>query len=233
MVSGISPPRQSRSQWALNHGTSHACTTLGLMPGEIKVWDWFVRAFHWSLVASFAVAYVTGDEESRLHVWSGYAILALLAARVVWGFIGTRHARFSDFVFPPRVIARYAMAMLTFRARRYLGHNPLGGAMVITLLVCLSLTGATGYLLLPADAPNANRSAATGIAPISTAHANGRENRKHDNDDGLLKELHEALAELSLILVFLHVAGVLASSLVHRENLVRAMITGRKRAGPD
>lgn len=203
------------------------------MSGEIKVWDWFVRGFHWSMVASFAVAYVTGDEESRLHVWSGYAILALLAARVVWGFAGTRHARFSDFVFPPRVIIRYAMAMLTFRAPRYLGHNPLGGAMVVTLLVCLSLTGITGYLLLPADATIADRSAVMRIAPIATALANGGDERHRERGDSVLEEVHEALAELSLMLVFLHVAGVLASSLVHRENLVRAMITGRKRAGPD
>lgn len=199
------------------------------MESDVKVWDLFVRLFHWSLVAGFAIAYVTGDEESRLHVWSGYAILALLAMRIVWGLFGTRYARFSDFVYPPRVILGYALAMVTFRARRYLGHNPLGGAMVVTLLVCLSLTGITGYLLLPGDAANPDQRAAATLAPINTAHANGRDKRDRD-EDSLLKELHEALAELSLILVLLHIGGVLASSLVHRENLVRAMVTGRKRA---
>ena len=199
---------------------------------EIKVWDLLVRFFHWSLVVSFAIAYVTGDEESRLHVWSGYAILALLSLRIVWGFVGTRHARFSDFVFPPRVILGYALNMVAFRARRYLGHNPLGGAMVVTLLACLPLTCITGYLLLPGDSANTNRAAAAMFAPIGAAFANGRDKRDHD-EDGLLKELHEALAELGLFLVVLHIAGVLASSLVHRENLVRAMVTGRKRAGPD
>lgn len=199
---------------------------------EIRVWDPFVRIFHWSLVVLFAIAYLTGDEESRLHIWSGYAILALLAARIVWGFVGTRHARFRDFVFPPRVILGYALAMVTMRARRYLGHNPLGGAMVVTLLVCLSLTGITGYLLLPGEASSPDQIAAATLAPIAMARANGRDEHNRD-DDGLLKELHEALADLTVILVLLHIAGVLASSLVHRENLVRSMITGRKRAGPD
>jgi len=202
------------------------------MQTEIRVWDVFVRIFHWSLVATFAVAYVTGDEESRLHEWSGYAILALLGARIVWGFIGTRHARFRDFVFPPRVILSYALALASLRARRYLGHNPLGGVMVVTLLACLSLTGITGYLLLPGEAAGGVQGAATWVTPVAPAHANGRDKREHD-ENGILKELHEALAELCLFLVMLHIAGVLASSLLHRENLVRAMITGRKRAGPD
>jgi len=195
---------------------------------QVKVWDLFVRVFHWSLVLAFAIAYVTGDEDSRLHVWSGYAVLGLVTARVLWGFVGSRHARFRDFVFGPRVILGYALSFMTLRSRRYIGHNPLAGAMVFALLTCLSVTSITGYLLLPDSNPNA---AAT-LAPIGTAYANGRDKGdRHGN--GLLKELHEALAELTLFLVSVHIAGVLASSLVHRENLVRAMITGRKRAGPD
>lgn len=203
------------------------------MTSEIKVWDPFVRWFHWSLVAAFAVAYVTGDEESRLHVWSGYAVLALVGARIVWGFVGTRHARFRDFVFPPRAILRYALSLLIFRAPRYLGHNPLGGAMVVTLLAMLTLTGLSGYLLLPADGGE-RASLPVGqfaqLSPIAPAFANGKHGSRAEK---WLKEIHEALAEFTLVLVALHIAGVLVSSFVHRENLVRAMITGRKRAPPD
>jgi cytochrome b len=203
------------------------------MQSEIKVWDPFVRLFHWSLVATFAVAYVTGDDESRLHVWSGYAILALVAARIVWGVVGTRHARFRDFVYPPRIILGYARSLLLLSARRYLGHNPLGGAMVVALLIMLALTGWSGYLLLPAD--GSERAALPAgqmmqLAPIAPAFANGKHRTRADK---WLMETHEALAEFTLFLVALHIAGVLVSSLVHRENLVRAMITGRKRAPPD
>ncbi len=93
----------------------------------VKIWDPLIRIFHWSLVVTFTIAYLSADEESVLHTWSGYAVLGLALFRILWGFIGSQHARFSDFVYPPSVIVSYARDTLLGRAKRYLGHNPLGG----------------------------------------------------------------------------------------------------------
>ena len=114
---------------------------------QIKVWDPLVRVFHWSLVASFTVAFASGEDFLTLHSWAGYIIFGLLSIRIIWGLIGPRHARFSDFVFRPATIKQFLKDTLHFRARRYLGHNPAGGAMVILLLLSLLLTGLTGLLV--------------------------------------------------------------------------------------
>lgn len=167
----------------------------------VRVWDPLVRLFHWTLVAAFATAWATGDELQRPHELAGYLIVALLVARLLWGFIGETHARFSDFVRRPAVVARYLVDELRGRASRYLGHNPAGGAMVIAMLLTLALTAGSGILM-----------SAGGLA--------GSE---------WLEEAHEFCAGLALFLVALHVAGVAWSSLLHRENLVKAMITGFKR----
>ena len=205
--------------------------------GEIKVWDPLVRLVHWSLVATFAVVYLTGEEESILHIWSGYAVGVLVALRVLWGFVGTRYARFADFVYRPATVLAYAKDFLRAAPQRYIGHNPLGGAMVIALL--LSLAGATlsGLWLYGAEenkGPAAPLTAggAAHFAVIAGAHAHGDdegEQNEHDDDGGVLGEVHEFFANLTLLLVVLHIAGVLLSSAMHRENLIRAMITGRKR----
>jgi cytochrome b len=171
-------------------------------PATIKVWDLFVRTFHWSLVALFTTAYVTGDEIERVHIAAGYAIAALLALRIVWGFFGSRHARFADFVRSPREALGYLRDALLLRARRYIGHNPAGGLMVITLIVMLSATCLTGYLM-------------------TTDAFWGSE---------MVEEIHGGLANATLALVLLHVLGVLVVSFEHRENLVKSMISGRKRA---
>jgi cytochrome b len=180
-------------------------------PGEVKVWDPFVRMFHWTLVTAFAVAFVTEDEWLGLHVLAGYTAVALVGLRLAWGLIGTRHARFSDFVHGPRGVLAYLQDVLRGRAPRYLGHNPAGGAMIVALLVGLALTGVTGLLVYGAS------EAAGPFAGV----VNGRWEEP-------LEDLHEVLANLTLILAGVHVAGVLASSLLHRENLVRAMVTGTK-----
>ncbi|HYW04809.1 MAG TPA: cytochrome b/b6 domain-containing protein [Gammaproteobacteria bacterium] len=96
---------------------------------EVPAWNPFVRAFHWTVVAAFVVAFLTGDEALALHLRAGYLILALLAARIAWGFIGPRHARFADFVNGPRQALANRKDTFAFRARRYLGHTPAGGAM--------------------------------------------------------------------------------------------------------
>lgn len=169
---------------------------------RVRVWDPLVRVFHWTLVAAFAVAFITEDEVMGLHIWAGYLALALIGIRLVWGLIGTRHARFSDFVRGPRAVVAYVKDALTFRAPRYLGHNPAGGAMILALLVAVGATGLTGMMLTDAQ---------------------GFEGEA-------LEDVHEFFAYLSLGLVLTHVAGVLFSSLAHQENLIGAMISGYKRA---
>jgi len=166
-----------------------------------KVWDIAVRWFHWSLVLSFAAAWATGDEWARGHEVLGYAILALVAARLVWGIAGTRYARFWQFVRRPRAVLDYLRSMLSGNEPRYLGHNPAGGAMVVALLTALVATGVTGWMM--------SLDAFWGVAWV--------------------EETHEALASLMLAMVGVHVAGVVLASLRHHENLVRAMIDGRKR----
>jgi cytochrome b len=178
-------------------------TVLAPAETEVRVWDPFVRIFHWGLVASFTVAFVTGEHFERLHFAAGYAVMALIAFRVVWGFVGPRHARFSDFVRLPTKVMVYLGDMARGRATRTLGHNPAGGAMVVALLVMLAITSGTGYAL---TLPDISRSK-------------------------WIKELHEISGNATLALAVLHVAGVLVTSVLYRENLVRAMFTGRKRAG--
>ena len=198
---------------------------------EIRVWDPVVRIFHWSLVAAFTIAWLTGEDESRLHELAGYAVIGLVLIRAAWGFVGTQYARFRDFVYPPSTVLAYAREMLTGKSKRYLGHNPLGGMMIIALLLSLLAASVTGLALQGAKegtGPFAAITASTSVtlpAVISRAVA--------DDDDGegageAWKELHEFFANLSLLLVALHIAGVIVGSLMHRENLVRAMFTGRK-----
>jgi cytochrome b len=198
--------------------------------GEIKVWDPLVRIFHWSLVATFTLAYITGEDESRLHELTGYVVIGLVLFRIVWGFVGTKYARFSDFVCPPATVIGYAKDFLWHKTRRYLGHNPLGGMMVLALLAGLLATGVTGYLLQEAEEGSTVRaSTTTTVSFINNAFADEDDNG-HENGDEMLKEIHEFFANFTLLLVIVHVAGVIAGGLMHRENLVRAMITGRKRA---
>jgi cytochrome b len=160
-----------------------------------------VRVFHWSLATLFLVAYLTGDEIENVHIAAGYAIGGLVALRIVWGIVGPRHARFSDFLRSPRAVLAYMRNVALLRAPRYLGHNPAGGAMVIALLVMLAATATTGFMM--------TTDAYWGVKWV--------------------KEVHEVCANLTVGLVVAHVLGVLVASFEHRENLVKAMINGRKR----
>ncbi len=183
---------------------------------EIKVWDPLVRLFHWLLVAGFFTAWLSGDDWLTVHVWAGYLVAGLILFRLLWGFVGPRHARFSDFVVPPAQVRAYLADMLKGRERRYLGHNPAGGLMIVALLLglaAISLTGLALYGVEEQAGPLAGLMAGSGGFV-----------------EDVLEELHEFFANLTLLLVAIHVAGVLWESLRHGENLVRAMITGRKRA---
>jgi cytochrome b len=184
----------------------------------IEVWDWLVRTIHWSLVALFAAAYISEGEPVWLHSWIGYSIAGLLLVRVLWGFVGSAHARFTDFVRSPAEVLRYIREELAGRARRYLGHNPAGGLMVLVLMMALGATAISGMALLAAE---------EGQGPlagwlIATSHPVAE----------VIEEIHEVFANLSLLLIAIHVIGVVFVSLHHRENLARAMVDGHKRLLP-
>ncbi len=183
---------------------------------EIRVWDPLVRGFHWLLVAAYFIAYFTEDDWLQLHVWAGYLILALLLVRLIWGLIGSRHARFSDFVFRPSQVVAYLKDLLALRARRYIGHNPAGGAMVILMLFTLILISISGLMLYGLEEHAGPMAGLLAGVP--------------DSYEDIVEEVHELLVNFSLILVAIHVAGVIVESVLHHENLVRAMINGRKRA---
>lgn len=174
----------------------------GVMPpAEVKVWDPFVRIFHWSLFTLCVFAFATGDEWTKPHIAAGYAIALLVAFRVAWGFIGSRHARFADFVRGPRVVAGYIAAILRGHGPRHLGHNPAGGAMIVALLATLAATCFTG-LMLTTDAFWGSQ---------------------------WMEDAHSVCTNALLVLVALHLGGVVVSSVLHHENLVTAMFTGQKR----
>ncbi len=183
-------------------------------PTQIKVWDPMIRLFHWALVASFAAAYLSEDDWMSVHVVAGYTLLGLLLFRVVWGLVGPRHARFSDFVRPPWEVMAYLKDLAAMRARRYIGHNPAGAAMILALLISLLLSSLTGLGAYGAE----------GAGPFKDwffdLNAVGKE---------ALEEIHEFFANFTLFLVAVHIGGVMLGSLLHGENLVRAMFTGSKR----
>jgi cytochrome b len=208
-------------------------------PPSTLVWDPLVRLGHWALVAAFAVAYLSAEEEAGgpdpLHVWGGYVVGALVVLRVVWGFVGPRHARFSDFVRSPIVALAYFRDLLYGRTRRYVGHSPAGGAMVIVLLVCLAATVATGFIAYGEEGKGP-----LAVVMVTDANANGNEaghrtlaERRGAETESTIGELHGLMANITVALVAAHIFGVAVASFVHKENLVLAMITGRKRRARD
>lgn len=185
---------------------------------KVKVWDSFVRFSHWGLALLVLGSFLTSDEDALVpvHVAMGLAVVALVLARVVWGLLGPRAARFGTFVRGPGEVAAYARAMLRGRPPRHLSHNPLGGAMVVALLAVLAGLAATGAIV------RAGPEFEGPLAVVLTKHG-----------AKAVKEVHEALAGALLGLVVLHVAGVLVSSVLERQNLVLGMITGWKRGSSD
>jgi cytochrome b len=183
---------------------------------EIKVWDPLIRFFHWALVSAFIIAYITEEDFLTIHSWAGYLILSLLCIRFLWGFIGTRYARFSDFAYSPTNIIQFLKDTLRLSAKRYLGHNPAGGAMILLMIISLIITGITGIAVYGAEEQ------AGPMASWFTQNVHFWEEA--------FEELHEFFANFTLLLVFVHVAGVILESLIHKENLVKSMITGLKAA---
>jgi len=171
---------------------------------RILVWDLPTRAFHWLLALSFAGAFLTAESERfrDIHVLLGYTMLGLIGFRLVWGLVGTRYARFGSFLFGPAAVRDYLKSLLTLRPRHYVGHNPAGSWAIWLILLLGVVTGASGYAVYS------------------------------DFGGEMLEELHEGAANFMLAVIVVHVAGVLVSSLAHRENLVKAMITGYKNGEP-
>jgi cytochrome b len=167
----------------------------------IKVWDAFVRIAHWALVVSVAAAWLT-RHAGDWHEWLGYTALAIALARVAWGWIGTPYARFTQFVRSPAATLGYARQAIRHVEPRHIGHNPLGACMILLLLAMVLLVAASGWL--------------------ATTDAYWGDKR--------IGDLHEGLSNALFVLVALHIAGVVFSSLRHRENLVAAMLNGHKRS---
>lgn len=187
---------------------------------RIPVWDPVVRTFHWGLVAAVTVALATGFLKTAslldLHVAAGTLIGVLLALRIVWGFTGTTYARFASFVVSPPALLRHVAAMLRGRAKPHVGHNPLGGWMIVSLMTTLTVLLVTGVAVLGGVLK------AGPLAPFAS-FATGRQ----------LKELHELAAFALLALIALHVAGIVIESLRTRESLIVAMLRGWKHQRAD
>jgi len=210
-----------------------------MMLQQVKVWDPLIRIFHWSLVLSFVVAYLSGEEESAIHIQAGYAVLGLIVFRLIWGFIGPKYARFSQFTYGPSEVLCYIKGIATLSPKYYLGHNPLGAWMVITLLVMLFVVTLSGLKLYAVEEGLGPFAVKPEIELIFSAYADSDEHdddrnkrdgydNKGEGDEEFWEEIHEASSEFLVFLIFLHIAGVLASSLLHDEKLVKAMITGKK-----
>lgn len=167
---------------------------------KILVWDLPVRIGHWLLAGCFVVAWLTGEsEEWRLvHVVAGSAMIGIVLFRLMWGLFGSRYALFIDFVRGPKAVVSYLESLLEREPQHYVGHNPAGGWAIVLLLALAIAGGVTGWL------------------------------NYQDIGGAWTEELHEASAHAMLIVVMIHLAGVLVGSVVHRENLARAMLTGRK-----
>ncbi len=183
------------------------------------VWDGFVRLFHWALVTCIAIAAVTGfllgPALIPVHVVAASIAVLLVIGRIIWGFAGGRYARFSGFVSGPVRLLAYSREVLAGQEARHVGHNPLGGAMVLALLALVLAAGLTGWAFLGAGA---KLGPLAFFVPFAASPA--------------LAELHEAVAFAILGLVLLHVAGVVFTGKREGENLVRAMVTGEKEVGP-
>jgi cytochrome b len=167
---------------------------------SIRVWDLPTRLFHWTLAASFAIAFLTAESEKLrdIHVVAGYTLAALITFRLLWGFIGGGYSRFAEFLPTPTKLIDYLRSLVSGKPQHYVGHNPAGAVAIFLLLGFGIVAAASGWAV-------------------------------YQNFGGhFMEELHEGASNGMLAIVVIHIAGVIVSSWLHQENLVLAMITGRK-----
>lgn len=216
---------------------------------SVKVWEPLIRIGHWTLVIAFFTAYLTEDDLMPVHVWAGYIVGGYLVMRIVWGFIGGKYVRFSHFVYSPARIVAYLKNLVARKPQHYIGHNPAGGAMVIALLLSLTGTAVTGMKLYAVEdnkgpfalSAQQVQTQLQSVAVISAAKAEGANDEDEDESQSadinrevdkqseeFWEELHEFFANLTLLLVFFHIVGVIVSGYVDKEKLVKAMLTGKK-----
>lgn len=172
---------------------------------KILVWDWPVRLGHWLMVGGFILAWLTSESETwrLVHAFSGSVVIAVALFRLPWGFMGSRYARFVEFVRGPGSVIDYLRSLIRLEPDHHTGHNPAGGWAIMLLLALGIATGVVGWAMY------------------------------NELGGEWLEDLHEGLAVAMLTVVFIHVAGVISGSLLHGENLVRAMITGHKQGSPE
>lgn len=178
---------------------------------SVTVWDPFVRVFHWSLAFFFFLVYITEDDWMTIHSYAGYTLISLITFRIIWGLLGTHHARFSNFVTSFRNVKAYLKQILSGNEKHYVGHNPAGGLMIIILLICIFLTTFSGMSVFATE----------GYGPFATTFIS-------QWPEDFLEGIHEFCANLTVLMVIVHICGVLVSSLLHKENLIKSMITGKK-----
>jgi cytochrome b len=191
---------------------------------EVRVWDPFIRIAHWCLAVAVLWNWIS-DRPLWTHTWIGYTAATLVVLRVVWGLVGPENARFISFVRGPRAVFDYLAGLVRFTSQRYVGHSPAGGAMIVALLVMIALTAGTGMATLATLEGQGPLSSV--IAKVERPPAVPGQRRP---PPPAIRQVHDICANITLILMGLHVAGVVLASLAHRENLVLAMITGRKRS---
>lgn len=181
---------------------------------DVKVWDILVRLFHWSLVSTFFICFITADN-SELHIYSGYLIVLLIVTRLIWGFVGTEYARFKSFIVSPGTVFQYLKDFIKNKNSRFLGHNPAGAAMIVILVSSIIITCLSGIALYGIDGQ---------AGPLAFLFNSGNEYLEDS-----VEELHEIFSNLTVVLIVLHISGVIISSKQHHENLVKSMINGYKK----
>jgi cytochrome b len=179
----------------------------------VRVWDLPTRVFHWLFALSFVVAFITHDADRYLdiHVFAGYVFFALLIFRLVWGIIGSKYARFHSFFFSIGETVAYLRGLLQGRPTHYLGHNPAGSWAIFLLLGLGAVVAISGLATLGIE---------EGHGPLATFF--------NPEKGELWEEVHEVVSFVMLFVIFIHIAGVVVSSVLHKENLARAMVTGNK-----
>jgi len=193
------------------------------------VWDVFVRVFHWAIVSLVLISLVSGQLELGIHPYSGYAIFILVIARILWGLVGSQYARFSNFLYKPTTVWQYLKSIVKGNPKRFLGHNPAGGLMVLALLICLGTTTLSGMKLYGIEENEGPFAQAAPTTLMLEKDANKEHEHDEDHeDDEFWEALHELSINLLLLLILLHVLGVVVASKQHNENLVKAMLDGEK-----